>query len=187
MTLVQIDIPARRRAAELISEYLAGRISGGDMEEAWPGSDRDKALEKIASEIFPEIGGGTLSEEFGEAGQEALRQILARCRAFLLSEYPYNWGLLRAPGCLTLMAGWAVLLLLLSMAIMAIDEQWFGVFLALIPVMLLTGLLTRFRRSWSRLESLNSGDLQYWPFEREEDVPASGAEGSQEHGGGLSK
>ena len=176
MVFMVADIPARRRAAELIEAYLAGAVSGGELQEAWPTAEKDEALEKIGGELFRRLGGGRFAEEFDGAGEAGARDVLDRCRRFLGSEYPYAWGAVGAPGCLGVLLGVLLALLWLLTLEALVEEQWLMTVLLGVPAVLLMGLMINLHQDRGRMGPLTQGDLKCWPFERAEDMSA-GADG----------
>jgi len=177
---------ARRLAAELLGDYLGDRISGGQLEESWPSSGQDAALEGIAGVIFPHVRGGRLSEEYDQAQREDLGRILGRCRSFLLCELPYGWGDVGAHGCLNLGIAAAMFLLGLMAVIALFAERIVEAALCLIPMALLLALRREINDRRGRMRSLVSGDLRYWPFDREEDLSAVEAQTREPPAPGVS-
>ena len=169
----RIDSAARLRAAELIERYLADEMTGRQVAEAWPTSELDRALAEIGAEMLPEIHGEKLGGEFGEPRRAELRTVLARCRLFLLSDYPYAWSWVVVPGCATFLVGGAVVLLGLLTLIELVREEGYGALWFGIPTLFLVGVYLTLKEKRGRLRSMVHGDLVDWPFEREQDVPGA--------------
>jgi hypothetical protein len=169
------DLTARRMAAELIAQYIQDRIRGGDIEESWPTSPSDPALEDIGTYVFRLAGNRRLSQEMSPADRADSVKVLHRCRLFLLSDRTYGWGSICDSSVITFFRGSMMVLMLIL--ILAAFEQEPGVG----SVALLLGALGCFAAMLGRpkrlrlpnMETMTSGDYRYWPFELEEDLKAA--------------
>jgi len=171
-----LDKPARERAAELIGRYVEGEINGSQLEEGWPQSDRDAALEKIAGELFLRLGSRRLPEQFLPPLRDDVEALLERCRLFLLSDLPYAWGWVGTPGCLTFMLAVAAVVTTAAALASLAGAGWAALLASILILVSPLALLGRVRDARRRIQTLLADDLSCWPFERPEDLA--------EHAGG---
>ncbi len=128
----------RRQGADLLDDYLAGRLSRRDLEDRWPRPGLELSLHRIAEEVFDELPPG-------RAGRldEDVRALLLRCRDFLRLDIPYDWPRLRTPNALAVrltsggcfMCG-LFLLLAVLMAVIFLENRPVGILLMLATVVL---------------------------------------------------
>ena len=170
----QIDRRARDNAARLLRQYVAGEISGGRVEEDWPGSE-DAAVSRIGYEILPGIRGGMLDREYSDEFRQCLRKVLRRCELFLGSDLPYGWGSLGPGSCTTLGCVSVILIVVAGTIFAVLGWSPFGLGLLVLTAIVAwlsthAGMMAAFNPP--KIRSMADGYLRLWPFESETDYRA---------------
>jgi hypothetical protein len=129
-----IDRSARDAAAELLEKFRSGAATNDELEDGWPTSATDVALDQIAHHLW-----GTYDDlkehRLGPALPDRERnELYARTTLFLRSSLRYEWPLLRRMG------------------------------LRSIVVAVLTLGLVRFAHPFGRRRFRGHGDISVWPF-----------------------
>jgi hypothetical protein len=184
--LSPVNPEARRRAEELMAQYLDNRIRRWDMQRSWPapheGAGRvqaDHLLQEVAVHYLPLIPRGSFHDVWGEPKEE-IRQVLARCRLFCRSSrvfLPTDWAGLSAPLMVpAIIATYVIPLLGLYLLLRPwVRMAGIGVILsaaALLITLVVMGVAGRLYRKRVRRELLY-GTLQYWPFRDAEHLAAA--------------
>lgn len=129
-----IDRSARDAAAELLERFRSGAATNDELEDGWPTSATDVALDQIAHHLW-----GTYDDMKEYRLDPALldrerSELYARTTLFLQSSLPYEWPLLRR------------------------------VDLRSIVVAVLARGLVRFAHLFGRRRFRGHGDISVWPF-----------------------
>ena len=86
-----IDSSNRRKAAQLLQEFLRGELSGGSVFENWPtGTDAEAILEIGYNLVLDDVERiGT----FSQSEHAEMVPLIDRCVRFLEQDLPYEWPL----------------------------------------------------------------------------------------------
>ena len=168
----------RLKAADMLLEYLDNNLSKAELCEGWPVTLFEQVLVQMKQDVLELVPGGSLESIFNETEKLHVRDLVTRCRLFLLSNRSYRWtSLFEANGLGSIL--WISAFLVIPLAVLiwfsAIAAFWAtaGVYVALC---LLTATIAMAYWLWPsrrRLRCLLGGKYRYWPFESEADLQAA--------------